>query len=99
MLIGFQVGARRQHKTDGYGGHAMDLQVHYRPMERVATWLVEAGFVIEAEMVQGPGEQVPHGRVLARLPKTVHRTRLDIEHTFDIMSTCPPLTTWPPWRR
>lgn len=74
VLIGFQVGDERRHKTEGYGDHPMDLRVHYRPVEQVSSWLVDAGLVVEAELVQGPRDEVPDGRVLARLPHSVHRT-------------------------
>lgn len=66
LLLGFQVGDERRHKTEGYGGHPMSVDLHLRPVERVAAWAADAGLTIEAQIVQDPGGPLPHGRLLAR---------------------------------
>lgn len=68
VLAGFQVGDAHRHKTSGYGGHPMSVWVHLRPVERVATWLREAGFRVEAQMVREAEDdsRAPQGFVIAR---------------------------------
>jgi SAM-dependent methyltransferase len=73
-MIGFHVGDRRNHKTQGYGGHPMNVYVHQRPIDRMATWLRQAGFTIEAQIVTDPSEPVPGGILLARRPATITPT-------------------------
>jgi SAM-dependent methyltransferase len=53
LQLGFHVGDRTNLKTQGYGGHPMRVQVHLRPPERVAQWLREAGFTVEAQWLLG----------------------------------------------
>ncbi|HEX7309014.1 class I SAM-dependent methyltransferase [Lentzea sp.] len=53
LQLGFHVGDRTNLKTQGYGGHPMKVHVHLRPPERVARWLREAGFVVEARWLLG----------------------------------------------
>jgi SAM-dependent methyltransferase len=65
-MLGFHVGDRSTLKTEGYGGHPMRIHVHRRPVERVADWLRDAGFVIEALVLLDPDDDVPGGVVLAR---------------------------------
>lgn len=38
-------------KTEGYGGHPMNVYVHRRQPDRVATWLREAGFAVQAQFL------------------------------------------------
>jgi SAM-dependent methyltransferase len=66
VMIGFHVGDRDRLKTEGYGGHPMSVRVHRRPVERVADWLREAGFAIEAQVLLGPDDEVPGGMLIAR---------------------------------
>ncbi|NUT52326.1 MAG: class I SAM-dependent methyltransferase [Saccharothrix sp.] len=68
VMIGFHVGDRDHLKTEGYGGHPMSLHVHRRPVERVAGWLRDAGFTIEAQALLDPDQEVPGGALLARRP-------------------------------
>ncbi|XVU30341.1 class I SAM-dependent methyltransferase [Actinoplanes sp. CA-054009] len=69
VLVGFHAGDRSRLKTEGYGGHPMNVYVHRRPPERVAGWLRDAGFTIDAQMVFGPDESVPGAVLIAhRLP-------------------------------
>ena len=65
-MLGFHVGDQRNHKTEGYGGHPMRLDVYRRPVEPVAGRLRDAGFVIEAHVLLDPDAVVPGGVVLAR---------------------------------
>ncbi|KQR17417.1 class I SAM-dependent methyltransferase [Cellulomonas sp. Leaf334] len=65
-MLGFHLGDRRNHKTEGYGGLPMRVDVHHRPVERVAGWLRDAGFVVEAHLLIDPDADVPGGVVLAR---------------------------------
>lgn len=68
VLVGFQVGDLHRHKTTGYGGHRMSVWVHLRPVERVAAWLGDAGFHVEAQLVTGAEDDStgPQGFVIAR---------------------------------
>ena len=52
LLLGFFTGDQRRLKTEGYGGHPMNVYVHYRPAERVCGWLHEAGFTVEAQILR-----------------------------------------------
>lgn len=53
LQLGFHVGDRTNRKTQGYGGHPMRVNVHLRRPERVAEWLEEAGFTVEAQWLLG----------------------------------------------
>ena len=46
----------------------MNVHVHLRRPGRVADWLREAGFTIEAEVLLDPDDQVPGGMLFARRP-------------------------------
>jgi SAM-dependent methyltransferase len=63
VLIGFHVGDRSRLKTEGYGGHPMKVHVHRRQPDRVAAWLRDAGFTVDAQVLLGPDEERP-GAVL-----------------------------------
>lgn len=52
VLLGFHDGDGSRLKTEGYGGHPMKVHVHRRRPERVAAWLDEAGFTVEAQLLQ-----------------------------------------------
>jgi SAM-dependent methyltransferase len=54
-LLAFHAGEGSRHKTEGYGGHPMNVHVHRRTPGRVAAWLVAAGFTVEAELLHRPG--------------------------------------------
>ncbi|MEU4769625.1 class I SAM-dependent methyltransferase [Actinosynnema sp. NPDC023794] len=66
VMLGFHVGDRDRLKTEGYGGHPMSVRVHRRPVERVAGWLRDAGFTVEAQVLIGPDDEVPGGMLIAR---------------------------------
>ena len=68
VTIGFHVGDRVNRKTEGYGGLPMQLNVHLRPVEAVASALREAGFSIEATSLLDPDHETPGGVVVARRP-------------------------------
>jgi len=65
-MFGFHVGDRSATKTQGYGGHPMNVVVHRRPLPRVAGWLRDAGLAVEAEILMDPGAEVPGGALIAR---------------------------------
>jgi ubiquinone/menaquinone biosynthesis C-methylase UbiE len=68
VLAGFHVGDADRLKTEGYGGHPMRVHVHLRPLERVAAWLRDAGYIVDAEILRQPLDEVPQGRVAAHRP-------------------------------
>ncbi|GAB1639891.1 class I SAM-dependent methyltransferase [Krasilnikovia sp. MM14-A1259] len=65
VLIGFHVGDQSRLKTEGYGGHPMKVYVHRRQPDRVAVWLRDAGFTVDAQMVIGPDEVVAGAVLIA----------------------------------
>lgn len=66
LVVGFHVGDRSRLKTEGYGGHPMKVYVHRRPPARLAAWLREAGFAVEAELLLDPDTELPGGVLFAR---------------------------------
>jgi SAM-dependent methyltransferase len=66
LLVGFHAGEGSRLKTEGYGGHPMRVHVHRRRPERVAGWLRDAGFIIEAQLLLDPDRAAP-GAVLFAL--------------------------------
>ncbi|WP_163508727.1 class I SAM-dependent DNA methyltransferase [Fodinicola acaciae] len=66
LQIGFHVGDETRHKTQGYGGHPMRIDVHHRPPEKVADWLRNAGFQIEAQLLLDPDKPTPGAILFAR---------------------------------
>jgi len=54
LLVGFHVGDGSTLKSQGYGGHPMKVYVHRRQPDRMAGWLREAGFTIEAHLLLDP---------------------------------------------
>ena len=65
VLVGWHLGDQVRLKTEGYGGHRMRVRVYQRPIGRMAEWLRDAGFAIDAEIVHSPDDEVPQGRLLA----------------------------------
>jgi SAM-dependent methyltransferase len=61
----FHVGDESWLKTQGYGGHPMKVHVHRRQPDRVAAWLRDAGFTVEAQLLLGPDESVPQAILFA----------------------------------
>lgn len=66
LLVGFHVGDRTRHRTEGYTGRPISVDSHYRRPDQIARWLREAGFTIEAELVMRPDDDVPGAIVIAR---------------------------------
>lgn len=70
LQLGFHVGDVSRLKTEGYGGHPMKVHVHRRQPDKVASWLRDAGFEVEAQWLLGPDERVPQAILFARRPTT-----------------------------
>lgn len=68
VAIGFHVGDVARLKTQGYGGHAMQVYVHRRQPAQVSERLREAGFTVTAEWVEQLDSEVPQAVVYARRP-------------------------------
>lgn len=68
LLLGFHVGDESKLKTQGYGGHPMNVYVHRRRPDTVAAWLRDAGFTVEAQMLLDPDDSVPGAVLFARRP-------------------------------
>jgi len=66
LMIGFHVGDGSRLKTQGYGGHPMKVYVHRRQPEQMATWLRNAGFTINAQMLFDPDQRVPGAVIYAQ---------------------------------
>lgn len=66
LLLDFHVGDGSRLKMQGYGGHPMKLYVHRRQPGQVTTWLREAGFTVDAQMLLDPDESVPGAALFAR---------------------------------
>ncbi|MFG2533597.1 methyltransferase domain-containing protein [Streptomyces sp. NPDC048516] len=62
----FHVGDDSRLKTEGYGGHPMNVHVHRRQPSQVATWLRDAGFEVEAQMLLSPDEKGSQAILFAR---------------------------------
>jgi SAM-dependent methyltransferase len=65
LQLGFHVGEGSRLRTEGYG-HPMKIHVHRRQPEQVATWLRDAGFEIEAQLLIDPDARVPGAILFAR---------------------------------
>jgi SAM-dependent methyltransferase len=66
LLLGFHVGDESRLLTQGYGGHPMKVYVHRRRPDRVAAWLDDAGFTVEARMTLTSAESTRGGILFAR---------------------------------
>jgi SAM-dependent methyltransferase len=66
VLVGFHVGDETRHTSEGYTGRPISVDSHHRPPSRIAGWLRDAGFSIEAELVMRPDEDVPGAVIFAR---------------------------------
>ncbi|GAA2525707.1 class I SAM-dependent methyltransferase [Pilimelia columellifera] len=66
LLVGFFVGDGSRLKTEGYGGHPMNVRVFNRPPTRMAGWLRDAGFTVEAQLLLDPPDQFPGAVLFAR---------------------------------
>jgi SAM-dependent methyltransferase len=68
LLLGFHVGDDSRLKTEGYGGHPMKVHVHRRRPERVAAWLRDAGFTVEAHLLMDLDQSTPGAILFAHHP-------------------------------
>ena len=66
LLVGFHVGDETTHTTEGYTCRPINVASHRRRPSTMTGWLRDAGFTIEAELVIGPGEDVPGAVIFAR---------------------------------
>jgi SAM-dependent methyltransferase len=66
LLVGFHVGDETQHTSEGYTGRPINVDSHHRRPATVRSWLRDAGFSIEAELVMRPDEAVPGAVTFAR---------------------------------
>lgn len=63
LLLAFHAGDQTHLKTEGYGGHPMNVHVHHRTADKMAERLTTAGFAIEATTVLSSPEST-HGAIL-----------------------------------
>jgi SAM-dependent methyltransferase len=68
LLVGFHVGDETDHTSQGYTGRRINVDSYRRPPGKVADWLRDAGFTIDAELVMRPDEDVPGAVIFARSP-------------------------------
>lgn len=66
LMVGFFTGDQVRLKTSGYGGHPMNVRVFHRPADRVAGWLGQAGFTLEARIDLPMDEPFPGAVLIAR---------------------------------
>ncbi|TMQ90679.1 methyltransferase domain-containing protein [Actinomadura soli] len=68
LAVGFHVGDESKIETSGDGDQPVQAYVHYRRPSRVADWLRQAGFTIEAQHLLNPDEPKPGAILFARRP-------------------------------
>ncbi|MFT4084359.1 MAG: class I SAM-dependent methyltransferase [Nocardioides sp.] len=66
LLVGFHAGRGKSHTSRGYTGRAINVDSYRREPREVSAWLRDAGFVIEAELVLRPDDELPGAVVFAR---------------------------------
>ncbi|MGI5241733.1 class I SAM-dependent DNA methyltransferase [Dactylosporangium sp. CA-139066] len=66
LLLGFHAGEGVRAKTEGYGGRPMRINVYRRNPERVAAWLRDAGFAVEAQWLLEADTARPGAVLFAR---------------------------------
>ena len=66
LLVGFHVGDETRHSTEGYSGRPINVDSHRRRPSKVAGWLRDATFTVEAELVMRPDDDVPGAILFAR---------------------------------
>ena len=67
LMVGFHMGDGSKLKSEGYGGHPMNVYVHRRQPTDMAALLREAGFEIEAHLLLSPDASLPGVILFARL--------------------------------
>ncbi len=65
LAVGFHVGDGTRHSSEGYTGRPVSVDSHRRRPDRVAGWLRDSGFEIDAELVLSPDEEVPGALLFA----------------------------------
>lgn len=65
VLVGFHVGTGIHHTSVGHSGEPVAVDSFRRRPHEISSWLREAGFAIEAELVMRPDDQVPGAMVFA----------------------------------
>ncbi|WP_345764233.1 class I SAM-dependent methyltransferase [Diaminobutyricibacter sp. McL0608] len=68
LLLGGHLGSSTHTKTEGYGGHPMNVHMAKRPLEDVAETLEENDFVIDLQATLDPRSTAPSLVVLAHKP-------------------------------
>lgn len=58
LLLSFHVGDESRLKTQGYGGHPMNVYVHLRQPCQMTAWLNDAGFTVEAHRTLSSAESM-----------------------------------------
>ncbi|MEU7972254.1 class I SAM-dependent methyltransferase [Micromonospora sp. NPDC049089] len=66
LLLGFHVGDETTLKTEGYGGHPMNVRVHRRQPAQVAAWLRESGFTVDSQTTVTSAESRLGGIIVGR---------------------------------
>lgn len=66
LLVGFHVGDEMRYTAEGYSRRSINIDSYRRRPDKVAHWLREAGFAIEAELVMRPDDDVPGAIIIAR---------------------------------
>ncbi|MFD0692460.1 hypothetical protein [Actinomadura fibrosa] len=66
--MGFHVGDESILETTGDGDQSTQVYVYHRQPSRVADWLREAGFTIEAQHLLNPDQTKPGAILFARRP-------------------------------
>lgn len=62
----FHVGDDSWLKTEGYGGHPMNVHVYRRQPRQMTAWLRDAAFEVDAQMLLGPGGKSAQAILFAR---------------------------------
>ena len=65
LLVGFHVGDGTRHTSEGYTGRPINVDSHRRHPAKIAAWLRDAGFTIEAQLLIRPDENVPGAVIFA----------------------------------
>ncbi|RAO55906.1 Malonyl-[acyl-carrier protein] O-methyltransfera se [Micromonospora saelicesensis] len=66
LLLGFHVGDETTLKTEGYGGHPMNVHVHRRQPAQVAAWLRQSGFTVDSQTTAASAESRLGGILVGR---------------------------------
>jgi SAM-dependent methyltransferase len=70
LLIGFHAGTGSTHKTSGYGGHPMALDVYRRTPEEISAVAAAAGFVVHTSFANDLDTERPGACLFFRKPSS-----------------------------